>query len=80
MDCDFVGSAVAVSVGNRRLVLQLVMFLGVLGDVGRRRDVRDRRDVVPVDAMAQAEHEGGHEQSDGIGLSGHGADYCIALQ
>ena len=35
VDCDFVGSAVAVSVGGRRLVLQLVMFLGVLCHVRR---------------------------------------------
>jgi hypothetical protein len=43
----------------------------VLADIGRRGDVGDRRDVVPVDAVAQAKGKGGQQQADRIGFGGH---------
>jgi hypothetical protein len=62
---------VRVLVRFRRLMLQLVVILGVLADVGRRGDVSDRRDVIPVDAVAQAKDKGSQQQADSIGFRGH---------
>ena len=62
--CQLVWSAVSMAVAGRAGMFGLMGILGDIGHAGGRGDVRDRGDVVPIDSMAQAENEGGYEQSD----------------
>src|SRR5438094_7479561 len=64
----FGSPAVIVDVPRLLEMIELVVFGGSLGRRGRAGDVGDRGYVVPVDAMADAEHEGGQQQPKAGGL------------
>ena len=68
---DLVGSAVTVDMAGDRQVLIRVRRLGGARGRGRAGDVGDRRDVVPVDPMADAQEQAGDEDADaGSGWGG----------
>ena len=70
---DLCVAAVAVVRAGDRLVLARVGGLGHPRRGGRAGDVGDRRDVVPVDAVADAEQEAGQQDAE-VRRGGGGGD------
>ena len=68
---------VTVAVGDLGEGAVLLAVGGDAGVGGRRRagDVGDRRDMVPVDPVADAEEGGGDEEADRLGRRGHGQQW-----
>ena len=72
MGAQLLVAAVLVLVAVRPLVRLLVLDLGRFGSAGGAGDVGDRREVVPVDAVAQPERQRRQQQRNcsGVGF-GH---------
>jgi hypothetical protein len=69
-------ATMTVGMAVTQLVHFLVLDLGSFGGTGRAGDVGDRRDVVPVDAVAQPEDQGGQQQGEGSGIGHRGIMRC----
>jgi hypothetical protein len=63
-------------------MLILVLYFGRLRRAGRARDVGNRSEVIPVDAVTDAEYERGKQQSEhtSIYVEHWSTDYCSKLQ
>ena len=61
---ELAGAAVLVDVAARRAMFGLVASLAGGRRCGRARDVGNRGDVVPVDAVSEPEQERGHQEAD----------------
>jgi hypothetical protein len=79
---ELVRAAVAVVITADRPVLLLMRRFRDTRGSGRARDVGDRCDVIPVDAMPEAEGQTGHEHADpggGAGCNEQDVEHAVIL-